>query len=240
MNAPVTPPAGLGSPDKSDNGGTHCGDATASPSGSSLPLLHRVFQDLPTGWDAPNEDRLAVDLRAGEGASAYGELEPEGLQALLTWLAPGPEDVFYDLGSGTGRVPLQVALTSKVGRALGIELSAHRHAIARRALARILRALDNHHARHLRRRVRFHLQDVRNADLTDATLVYAASLCFSDPLLDAVAARLTTAKTLRAFITIRPLPPTWERRFVFRGDLRVPMTWDPRARVRVYERRDQG
>lgn len=45
----------------------------------------------------------------------------------------GRSDVFADLGSGFGRLVLQVYLSTDVGRAVGVELGAKRHRVARSA-----------------------------------------------------------------------------------------------------------
>ncbi len=50
------------------------------------------------------------------------------------------EDVFADLGSGGGKVPLQVYLTTAISRALGVELAAEKHKAAELARARLAEA----------------------------------------------------------------------------------------------------
>ena len=55
-----------------------------------------------------------------EFALTYGELTYEGASALGEILDLGPDDVFYDLGSGLGRAVLQAHLQWGVGRAAGV------------------------------------------------------------------------------------------------------------------------
>ena len=65
-----------------------------------------------------------------EFALTYGELTYEGCTRLGEILAMGPDDVFYDLGSGLGRATIQAHLQWGVKRAVGVELSAERSAPA--------------------------------------------------------------------------------------------------------------
>src|SRR5262249_30646869 len=48
-----------------------------------------------------------------------------------------PGDVFYDLGSGTGKIPLQVALQTGVAMAKGVEFARARHEKAAEAYDRL-------------------------------------------------------------------------------------------------------
>ena len=54
-------------------------------------------------------------------ALTYGELTYEGCTRLGEILAMGPDDVFYDLGSGLGRATIQAHLQWGVKRAVGVE-----------------------------------------------------------------------------------------------------------------------
>jgi hypothetical protein len=50
-----------------------------------------------------------------------------------------PGDVFYDLGSGTGKIPLQVALQCPGAICKGVEYAAARHVVAKAAYDKILK-----------------------------------------------------------------------------------------------------
>ena len=47
--------------------------------------------------------------RSGSAAT-YGELTPRGTLTVLDWLAPAEGDVFFDLGSGIGKVVIDPTL----------------------------------------------------------------------------------------------------------------------------------
>ncbi|MBK8976283.1 MAG: hypothetical protein IPM29_10165 [Planctomycetes bacterium] len=204
---------------------------SASPE-AALSALRAALAAVPSGFDAPTADRAAVDAAAGPGAATYGELAEAAFLKLLRWLAPGPDDALYDLGSGTGLLVWLAALTTRVGRAVGIELSAFRHAAALAIRARLRRELGLGAIA----AVELRNEDLRTTALGDATIVFAASTCFPDPLLAALARRLGggAAPRLRTLISTRPLPQPWDRALPARGTLHVPATWAPRVRLYVH------
>ncbi len=214
---------------------------TRWPSASEPPLIlpdwAAVYADLPEGYDAPEEDRSAVDRAAGDRASAYGELPPESAERLLRWLAPTPQDALFDLGSGTGRLVAQAVCTTAVGLAVGVELSRFRHRVALTARDRLLERLDVAAAAELRRRLVLRCEDLRHTDLVRATIVYAGSTCYPDPLLDALAERAAAAPHLRALVSARPLPWPHDPRLEEVGRIRLPMSWSRSERVAVYRPR---
>ena len=61
----------------------------------------------------------------------YGEITPRGITALLSYLDLDQQDVFYDLGSGFGRMCIQVYLLAPMlHKSVGVELVCYRHEIA--------------------------------------------------------------------------------------------------------------
>lgn len=206
-----------------------------------LDRLRALYAAAPSGFDAPLDDRRAVERVAGEGAQAYGELrEPEALR-LLRWARLGPEDVLFDLGSGVGKLVLLAACATPVGRAVGVELSAHHHLVATGVLDGLVAGLAADAATRLRERVRFVRGDLRRVDLAAATVVYACSNCFPDEVRAALAAKAHAAPGLRALLTTRELPPPWGgERFEELGRARVLTTWSESERVIVYRRRERA
>lgn len=187
------------------------------------------------GHDVSAADRRAVELQAGTGAATYGEILPHAARRLLRWLMPGPDDVLFDLGSGSGRVVVQAVFESDVGRACGVELSQDRHASAAAAVEALIAGLDPPAADELRARLELRCEDLRDTDLSDATLVYVAATSFPGPLLAATCRRLDhDAPRLRRIVTTRPLPAPWGRRFPPLGELDLDMSWSPDVRVHVH------
>lgn len=80
---------------------------------------------LPWGTALPRR-LCGACTRAGECAMrvpSAGEAMPEGISALLQQVPLPPTATFVDLGSGLGRIVLQVACSVQVARCVGLELS---------------------------------------------------------------------------------------------------------------------
>lgn len=162
-----------------------------------------------------------------EFALTYGELTYEGCTRLGEILAMGPDDVFYDLGSGLGRATIQAHLQWGVKRAVGVELSAERSAQARRAVERLEQNGQLDHSRRL---------DLVCANLLDggyqeATAVYLCCCCWDSTFVaQALEVLEKRAVNLRQIVTIEPLDrkfglrPAW---LTLKLETRVGQTWAP-------------
>jgi precorrin-6B methylase 2 len=105
------------------------------------------------------------------------------------------DDVFCDLGSGTGKIVLQVSEKTKCAKAIGVELVYERHAAA----VRLLGAPNND-------RVQFIHGDLRSTKLDqDVTVVFVNNVLFPAELTMALMCQLATLPKLRMVITLRQL-----------------------------------
>jgi len=66
-----------------------------------------------------------------------GEVTYDGMENLYAALKLRPDDVFYDLGSGTGKLVLYVALRAQVAKSVGLEIGERRHELASMAGVRL-------------------------------------------------------------------------------------------------------
>jgi hypothetical protein len=127
--------------------------------------------------------------------------------------------VFVDLGSGRGKLVMQAFMElPRIIKATGIELGPGRHRSAVAAWeelqgsARILRS-DHHPTTEGRgatipdAEVEFLLLDLLQSDLSQATHIYIASLCFPDALMHHIARKLgQDAPKLQCVATLRQFP----------------------------------
>jgi SAM-dependent methyltransferase len=101
------------------------------------------------------------------GDFRFGETPWFTGRQLLAWAEVGPEDVFYDLGCGRGKMVFLAAL-DRGCRAVGIELLPGYVRIARKIAARLRLS-----------RVRFERQDFSDVNLAEASVVFVAGSIFS-------------------------------------------------------------
>ena len=85
--------------------------------------------------DLPKAAAAAVHAVAPKSRNTtYGEVLPQSIwKHVISAMNLQASDVFYDIGSGTGKIPLQVALQAGCV-AKGVEFVAARHAIGNAAL----------------------------------------------------------------------------------------------------------
>lgn len=187
-------------------------------------LLRRLYR-REFGYDVSKADDARV--AATQASSTYGELMPAATDHLVEHLALGRNDVFYDLGSGLGKVVLQVALRAPVRRCIGIELVRSRHRVAQRILAELrdqgrLRAAE----------CGFRLGDMMRARLSDATVVYTCSTAFSTAFMNDLARRLAGLSQGLRWVSTQDVDDNpW---FELEDVLRLDMSWRRRSKVYVY------
>lgn len=129
-----------------------------------------------------------------DGRLVYGEFTQSELEAYFAAVAPfvPPGAMLMDLGSGLGKVVLHGVLALPLARAVGVELLPYRHALAQAQRARMLAAGAAHdpvQAQALDARITLQQQDMFEADVSGAGLVFIYSTCFA-PFMGALGAKL--------------------------------------------------
>ena len=204
--------------------------ASSAPSAEAVyEAMNSMFAGLPDVHVIPEAEEDVIDDSGGH--EGYGELTVQGTTTLLRAVGLDVRDTFYDLGSGAGRVVVQLALERPGVRAVGVELAPTRHDVACTALSR----LEQPH------RCEARLGDLLAARCDDATVVFVAGLLFDDSFMRRLAAKLADLPKLRAIATLRRFPPDAQARLAGAGFEEraakpwLACTWGD-AQVHVYER----
>jgi Histone methylation protein DOT1 len=187
-------------------------------------VLRRLYRD-DHGYELDEADEARV--RATHSSPTYGEIMPTATDRLVEHLRMRADDVFYDLGSGVGKVVLQVAMRAKIRRCVGLELVRSRHRIARRMLEQV-RATGLMRAKECELRC----ADFMRAPMGDATVLYSCSTAFSTPFMNQLAARLAQLPTGVRWVSTQDIDdnPWW----VLEDVLRLDMSWRRRSHVHAY------
>ncbi len=82
-------------------------------------LFNFLYSNL-NGYEISNRARADSNLDCSN--LLYGELPFETFAEILKKIQPKEDSVFFDLGSGTGRVVLQAYLMTKFRKCIGVEL----------------------------------------------------------------------------------------------------------------------
>lgn len=161
----------------------------------------------------------------------YGEIVHSSVNTLIRYMPDiSDQDVFYDLGSGIGKVPLHFFLKTPVKKACGVEAS----------------KLRNDHAVTIYHQVKSEFPELfegarelnciqknfMEAGIEDATIVYTCSTCFSEELLAEIAGLLDRCPKLRYVISLKELPL---KILPFDKIIEIECTWD-KTKCYAYKR----
>lgn len=140
----------------------------------------------------------------------YGEPTMVGLLRLLQqWPredALSEHSVFYDIGSGFGRLSAFLSLATNASRVRGVEINECRY----KESVKLLRSIRNE-ADMMRDRLDFRLGDIRALGFTDATHCLLASTCWSASLIANIFEMAASAQRLGSIIILsKRLPTAWE------------------------------
>jgi len=193
---------------------------------STRQIINRIYKDIE-GFEIPSID--AKRVRESKGSPIYGEINHEALNKLLKYLRLGPKDVFFDLGSGVGKVITQTLLTTPVKLAVGVELSKIRHHDARLAMKR---AYDFDPS--IKNRVRLLNKDLLTVDLHEATVIYTCSTAFSQLFMKKLTKRLQSFNHHFILVSLQDLPEIPEFKLIKK--LKLDMSWLKCTPVYIYQR----
>ena len=134
--------------------------------------------------------------RDGDPALTYGECTPGAVEEILCAVDAKPGEVFYDLGSGTGKMVIYAAFLVPLKKSAGIELLPELHQAALDVGAHYDAAVRPHLSdAHQQTQIHFRQGDIFAEDFTDADIVVNhCCTCFDDALMQKFEESLSTLK----------------------------------------------
>ncbi len=108
----------------------------------------------------------------------YGEIIPKEFSRMLKEVDPQKGEVFYDLGSGTGKAVIAAALLFPFSKVVGIELLDDLYDASIRVTERLKREVSTQEIP--LPEVKFIQSDFLNSDFSDADIVFAHATCFHE------------------------------------------------------------
>jgi hypothetical protein len=235
--------------------GTRCSDASAETGTQAQTLrwvqsvLAHIYADEhcdpsfgPTL--TPSEEE---EVDASGGSHIYGEITSDGVNILMSWVSgrlrehiTGKPWSFVDLGSGVGRMCMQVYLAWGAACATGVELSRTRHEAAERAaqMAVQMGALppSGNGLRFVCSDLLLASEHLEGGSGRGWVGVYIASLLFDEKMMSKVDELLERSSQVLWVATLQRLPDREGASLRLDGTLRVPMSWGD-ACVYLYVRK---
>lgn len=158
-------------------------------------------------------DGRALSLKGREDQAfqsksfVYGEVVPDSFYEIIKDLQPQPGQVFYDLGSGTGKAVFLAHLLFEFSRSIGIELVESLYQSSADLLKRFEQEIKPGIADKLENKtMEFIHGDILEADLRDADIIFMNSTCFQDDLMIALEQKLEVVRPHAHIISLsKPL-----------------------------------
>lgn len=193
---------------------------------SSIDTLLNTFYSDIKGYSIDKTDTSNITKTGGD--PTYGEITPQAVAILIQNLKLTKDDVFYDLGSGVGKMVVQIYLTTPVKKSVGIELSSIRSKQAQQVKSKLEKANKLIAGKELI----FLEEDILKSSLDDATVIYVASLCFSNDFMKKLVHKLSKLKKNLKLITLSSLPIL--EGFKLEKKYALPMSWSTSTEVYLY------
>ena len=190
------------------------------------------FVNCQTGL--PSQQGVYESEQDNNAAETYGEVTALGARQLFhimgltkMHISKQPNYQFVDLGSGGGRLVMQAHLElPSVFKSVGIELSPSRHKVALNTWNNLVDSGDADRIRKFAERswgmnadtnnnilstVELQEGDMFQLDISKATHLYVASLCFSDQMLERLVEKIEREGTSLQIIASLRLLPTLQK-----------------------------
>lgn len=133
-----------------------------------IEIIKKIYdKDYTRVYNKTEFDRNLV------GSEGYGETGYESFEAIIENFGGffSQSAVFYDLGSGLGKIVAHVCLKCDVKKSCGIEYSKERHQFSLRMIEDFQIKKDN---------IAFINENILNCNLSDATVIYTDNTLFPD------------------------------------------------------------
>lgn len=161
--------------------------------------------------------------------TTYGEIDPQAFSDLLKKYPPTNNDVFYDLGSGTGKICLQVYLQTPSKKVVGVEYSTTRYNKSIQLLNRIT-------VPHVpQKQLKFKNQDISNVDISDGTYMIMTSTCYPQELLNAIEKKLINLKHRCLIVTFSRFLKLEEAKNVEPTKSTIKTSWSENSPIFIYQ-----
>ena len=193
---------------------------------------HKHIKRMYGGMTGYMNDTSAYDSKF---ALTYGEVTLDGVKQLANIFQrqhpiatyPVSRRVFYDLGSGIGKIVITMASLVPSITSKGVELVNERHNMA-------MTAYRNIKEQSVRSRVEFIHGSMLDRSLSDAAWIYVSNLCFSSEINDQLSEKLGRELQVNALIvSSKPLDhPSLQ----LIGKTTLSQTWSAESEAYVYEK----
>ncbi len=157
----------------------------------------------------------------------YGEILYASVNKIIEHIQVDENDVFYDLGSGIGKVALHFFLKTPIKKAWGIEASAKRNHMAEKIYTQVQAEFPELFANN--RSLGCEVGNFLEINIQDATIIYSCSTCFSEELLADMGKVMDQCPKLKYIVSMKAIP----NKLPLKEVLDIDCTWD-KTKCHIY------
>ena len=164
----------------------------------ALKLLDSLYWGID-GYRISNQERLAY--KNTDSTLTYGEITFPAFASMLSFVDVKENEIFYDLGCGTGKPLFASSILEPFKKCIGIELL---DGLYKKA-CEINKKFDNKVRPNITQaiaEIAFVHNDMFNVDITDGDVFYVSATCFSDNMMISLAHKIRTCKIGSRFIIL--------------------------------------
>mmetsp|Transcript_42689 Transcript_42689/g.49059 ORF Transcript_42689/g.49059 Transcript_42689/m.49059 type:complete len:263 (+) Transcript_42689:53-841(+) len=194
----------------------------------SVDLIRDVFDHVEISEIINASINDTIRLNISREFLTYGEINELAFPAILRQAKPQPGEVFYDLGTGSGKPAILACALFPFAKAIGIELLPTVTEIANRMAKRYEQLRGKYELTEQSVDLEFKCQDLLQSDFSEADVIYIASTCFDIPFMEKISARSKDLKPGTRIITLKnPMPSLGEQNIGFEliHDKKYVMSW---------------
>jgi len=196
--------------------------------------LEHIYKNVGSGFgnDHPSGNCDSSNLQ-------YGEVTYDGMGSVYDSFGLKPTDTFYDLGSGTAKLVLYVALRGKGTRSIGLEFGERRHALAETACKNLTAMLEKGGTTAFPALdapcadFQVQLADITKQRYADANVVMMSNVCMDMNTQLRALDCLLKSPSMKRLVCITAMPPNARLKLV--KTVRVACTWAKISSWHVYD-----
>lgn len=166
---------------------------------------------------------------------AYGQIYYQSLKKIYSQLSINIDDVIVELGSGIGKTVLQLLLRTPAKKVIGIEIDQQKYQFAKNKQTQIEKELAEY-LDGAQKQLEFIYGDFIEQSLSEATVIFTDSTCFSNAIVELLRVKLPTLEHLHSIVSLKHIPALVGFHCIKR--LSVECSWGT-GRCFIYQRKDK-
>lgn len=187
-------------------------------------IFNELYKDID-GISISLSERNKLNITSKE--FVYGEIEFDSFIELLEKIKPKPEDIFYDLGSGTGKPCTAIGLVYDIKKAIGYEILESLIEISNKILEKLKQKVTN------LPEIEFKKGNFLEEDFSEGTIIFSHATCFEDSTMEKLEEKLKQLKQGSKILLITKKLKSESFQLLEEGDKK--MSWGY-ATYRIYEK----